>query len=181
MRRYEFLPYLCDFYKTTHSNQYNPDVKHIYSNFVPRMSRIRGIDKVLFFGLQGFVFDKIINGINKNFFELTEEEFEKQLEIYQKHIEDSLGETAKYVDINKYRELYRLGYLPIQIIGLSEGKFYPIKTPLFEIHNTHPDFAWVTNFLESYISAELWYPITVATFAFEYRKIFHQYYIVFLL
>lgn len=176
MKRYEFLPYLCDFYKTTHSNQYNSNVKYIYSNFVPRMSRIKEIDKVLFFGLQGFIFDKIINGINKNFFELTKKEFENQLKVYSKHIENSLGETAKYVDINKYRELYKLGYLPIKIIGLQEGEFYPIKTPLFEIHNTHPDFAWVTNFLESYISAELWYPITVATFAYEYRKIFHCYY-----
>lgn len=59
MRKYEFLPYLCDFYKTTHSNQYNPDIKFIYSNFVPRMSRIKGIDKVVFFGLQAFVMDKI--------------------------------------------------------------------------------------------------------------------------
>ena len=176
MRRYEFLPYLCDFYKTTHSNQYNPDVKYIYSNFVPRMSRIKGIDNVMFFGLQGFVFDKIINGINKNFFELPKEEFEKQLSLYKEHIENSLGETAKYVDFEKYRKLYNLGYLPVKIMGLEEGSIVPIKTPLFEISNTHPDFAWVTNFLESYISAELWYPITVATFALEYRKIFHEFY-----
>lgn len=176
MRRYEFLPYLCDFYKTTHSNQYNPDVKYIYSNFVPRMSRIKGIDNVVFFGLQGFVFDKIINGINKNFFELSEEEFERQLSLYKEHIENSLGETAKYVDFEKYRKLYNLGYLPVKIMGLTEGSIVPIKTPLFEISNTHPDFAWVTNFLESYISAELWYPITVATFALEYRKIFHEFY-----
>lgn len=176
MRKYEFLPYLCDFYKTTHSNQYNPDIKFIYSNFVPRMSRIKGIDKVVFFGLQAFVMDKIVNGINKNFFELSREEFEENMQAYRKHIENSLGETAKYVDFEKYVKLYELGHLPIKIIGLKEGMVVPIKTPLFEIYNTHPDFPWVTNFLESYISAEMWYPITVATFALEYRKVFHKYY-----
>lgn len=175
MTRYKFLPYLCDFYKTTHSNQYHPDVKYIYSNFVPRMSRIQGIDHVLFFGLQGFVLDKI-QEIENNFFALSEEAFEIKLKEYTNHIKNSLGETAQYVDIDKYRQLYKLGYLPVEIRGLLEGSLAPIKMPLFEIYNTHPDFAWVTNFLESYISAEMWYPITVATFAFEYRKIIHKAY-----
>lgn len=175
-QRYKFLPYLCDFYKTTHSNQYNKDVKYIYSNFVPRMSRIKGIDKVVFFGLQAFCFDKLLHEVQVNFFELSREEFKNQMQIYKKHIENSLGETAKYVDFKKYEELYNLGYLPVEIRGLKEGELVPIKTPLFEIYNTDPKFAWVTNFLESYISAELWYPITVATFAFEYRKVVHSAY-----
>lgn len=175
-QRYKFLPYLCDFYKTTHSNQYNKNVKYIYSNFVPRMSRIQGINEVVFFGLQAFCFDKLLHEVQCNFFELSREEFRNQLQIYKKHIQNSLGETAKYVDFQKYEDLYNLGYLPVIIRGFKEGSVVTIKTPLFEIYNTDPKFAWVTNFLESYISAELWYPITVATFAFEYRKIVHDAY-----
>ena len=175
-QRYKFLPYLCDFYKTTHSNQYNKDVKYIYSNFVPRMSRIKGVDSVVFFGLQAFCFDKLLHEVQCNFFELSREEFKNQMRMYKKHIENSLGETAKYVDFKKYEDLYNLGYLPVEIRGLKEGEIVPIKTPLFEIYNTNPEFAWVTNFLESYISAEMWYPITVATFAYEYRKVVHDAY-----
>lgn len=175
MKKYEFLPYLCDFYKTTHSNQYNPDVQFIFSNFVPRMSRLKGIDKVLFFGLQAFVRDKL-RAMEENFFKLSKEQFEKRLSEYEEYIQNSLGETAQYVDIDKYRELYELGFLPIGIRGLKEGSLVPIHVPLFEIYNTRPGFAWVTNFLESYISAEMWYPITVATFAFEYRKVVHKAY-----
>jgi nicotinamide phosphoribosyltransferase len=39
------------------------------------------------------------------------------------------------------------------------------------IYNTHPDFYWVTNYLETIISNLLWKPMTSATIAYQYRKV----------
>jgi nicotinamide phosphoribosyltransferase len=47
----------------------------------------------------------------------------------------------------------------------------PIGVPCLTIKNTHPDFAWLTNYLESLISCQLWQPITSATIAHEYKKL----------
>lgn len=41
---------------------------------------------------------------------------------------------------------------------------------MITITNTHPDFGWLPNFLESILSNVIWHPITSATIAYEYRK-----------
>ena len=38
--------------------------------------------------------------------------------------------------------------------------------------NTHPDFPWVSTYFETLFSTEIWKPTTVATIAFEFRKLF---------
>ena len=50
-----------------------------------------------------------------------------------------------------------------------------MRVPLLTIVNTHPDFYWVTNYIETQLSAELWKPITSATIAYEYRRLFARY------
>ncbi|MDE6149292.1 MAG: nicotinate phosphoribosyltransferase, partial [Ruminococcus sp.] len=42
--------------------------------------------------------------------------------------------------------------------------------------NTHPDFAWLPQSLESLISAESWHPMIAATVGFTYRGIVNKYY-----
>lgn len=42
--------------------------------------------------------------------------------------------------------------------------------------NTHPDFAWVPQFLESFMSSELWHPMISATVGTLYRDIVDKYY-----
>lgn len=37
------------------------------------------------------------------------------------------------------------------------------------IENTHPDFCWLTNYLETLINVSLWQPMTSASMAFAYR------------
>jgi nicotinamide phosphoribosyltransferase len=46
---------------------------------------------------------------------------------------------------------------------------------MFTVENTDPEFFWLTNYLETVMSAEIWKPTTVATIAFEYRKILEKY------
>ena len=51
-----------------------------------------------------------------------------------------------------------------------------MHVPIFAITNTHPDFAWLGQALESLISAELWYPMICANVGHTYRKIVNYWY-----
>jgi nicotinamide phosphoribosyltransferase len=46
---------------------------------------------------------------------------------------------------------------------------------MMTITNTHPDFGWLVNYLETLISCMLWQPVTSATIAHEYKKILDKY------
>ena len=47
--------HLTDGYKVDHKSQYPTGTELVYSNWTPRKSRIKGVDKVVFFGLQYFI------------------------------------------------------------------------------------------------------------------------------
>lgn len=74
-------------------------------------------------------------------------------------------------DVTHFEELVRLGYLPIEVRALDEGSMCPIRTPMLTIHNTIPEFFWITNYLETIISNLLWKPITSATIAKGYKDL----------
>jgi nicotinamide phosphoribosyltransferase len=74
-------------------------------------------------------------------------------------------------DVSHFEKLWDLGYLPIAVKSLPEGTLVPIKVPVLTIYNTHPDFYWVTNYLETILSNLLWKPMTSATIAHTYRQV----------
>jgi nicotinamide phosphoribosyltransferase len=74
-------------------------------------------------------------------------------------------------DVTHFEKLHDLGYLPIHVKGIEEGTLVPMKVPVLTIYNTHPDFYWVTNYLETILSNLLWKPMTSATIAHQYRKV----------
>lgn len=74
-------------------------------------------------------------------------------------------------DVAHFEQLWDLGYLPIEVRALEEGTICPIKVPMLTIHNTLPEFFWVTNYLETIISNLLWKPMTSATIAKAYKDI----------
>ena len=45
---------------------------------------------------------------------------------------------------------------------------------MLTMENTHPEFFWLTNYLESVFSAEVWQTITSATIAREYRTVLDE-------
>ncbi|HSC36825.1 MAG TPA: nicotinate phosphoribosyltransferase, partial [Chitinophagaceae bacterium] len=71
--------------------------------------------------------------------------------------------------------LHDLGYLPLEIKAVPEGSLVPMRVPVFTTRNTVPEFFWLTNMLETLLSAILWKPCTSATTAFHYLKTFTQY------
>ena len=154
---------LVDSYKIHHTKMYPDNMTKLYSNFTPRKSRIKGIDSVVVFGIQHFVLEYLIKKFNEDFFQQNLENLIKE---YQRHCQ---------VDTKHIEALWDLGYLPIEIKALPEGTLCPIGVPCFTIKNTHSDFFWLTNYLETLISAQMWQPITSATIAYEYKNLLSKY------
>jgi len=157
---------LADMYKMSHADLYDSDTEKIYATWTPRTSRIEGADEVVVFGIQYFVKKYLIDYFNDNFFNLSKEEAVKPYIRMMKHTIDSEG-----LGKDKIEALHDLGYLPIRIDAMEEGSLCPIKVPCLTIENTLPEFYWVTNFLETLMSTEIWKPMTSATIALQYRKI----------
>lgn len=161
---------LCDFYKVSHREQYPEGTTTVYSTWTPRRSLIKGIDSVVFFGLQAFVKEYLIDYFNDNFFNRPKDEVVSE---YKRVIKHTLGQENPYT--KHIEELHDLGYLPITIRALPEGTIVPLRVPCMTIENTHKDFFWLTNYLETLISCNLWQPSTSATIAHKYRMILDEY------
>ena len=162
---------LTDFYKTIHHMCYAPGMTKLVSYWTPRMSRKEDMNKVVMFGLQPFIKKYLIEYFNENFFKREKEEVISE---YSRIISKTLGQSA--ADTKHIEELHELGYLPIQIKAVAEGTRVNIKTPMIEITNTHEDFAWLVNYLETFMSCNIWQPMTSATIAYRYREIIEKYF-----
>ena len=162
---------LIDFYKAVHAEMLPKDITKSVSYFTPRMSRVKMWDKVVMFGLQGFVKTYLIDYFNEYFFERPLDEVIGE---YRRIMDAALGKNA--YKIEKVEKLHKLGYLPIEVFSLPEGARVPMQVPMFGITNTHEDFAWLPQSLESLISAESWHPMLAATVGATYRDIVNKYY-----
>lgn len=169
-----YIPYnpllMIDFYKATHAEQYPDGMTMIYSPGTPRMSRLPDIDEVTYFGGQGFCKEYLINTFEFEFFSRSEEEVVAQ---YNRILTNTLG-PGTYND-EKIRKLHRLGYLPIAMYAVPEGMSTKIGVPQSVFVNTHPDFAWLTNTLETAFSAYIWHIQISAEVGKRYRKIVQKY------
>ena len=157
---------LTDGYKTGHHQQYPKGTSLVYSNFTPRSNKYapKGCDQVVSFGQQ-MIMMQIHEAFQNEFFSKPKDEvcgeMKRELSLY-------LGTDY---DVTHFERLHDLGYLPIHVKAIQEGTLVPMKVPVLTIYNTHPDFYWVTNYLETIISNLLWKPMTSATIAHQYRKV----------
>ena len=164
-----------DFYKADHRRQYPSGTEYVYSNFTPRSSRLAPVldgfdDRVVFIGLQGYVKRVLIESWNRHFFQKSKSVV---IERYKTRMDNALGVDA--VPVDHLSALHDLGYLPIRIKALPEGSRVNIKVPMFTVVNTLPEFYWLTNYIETSISAEVWKPCTTATIAYEYKRLLTDY------
>lgn len=162
---------LIDFYKAVHAEMLPAKITKSVSYFTPRMSRVRMWNKVVMFGLQGFVKTYLIDYFNERFFERPIDEVISE---YERIMDASLGKGV--YGLQKIKDLHTLGYLPIEIWALPEGTKVPMHVPMFCITNTHDDFAWLPQALKSLISAEAWHPMLAATVGATYRDIVNKFY-----
>ena len=160
-----------DAYKVFHPFAYNPKVTHVFSNMTPRFgkhSNVKGNEEVLFVGLQPYLLETLVNTWNRDFFWQPKDAVCGD---YQRVVSAMLGKT---VPVDHIEALHDLGYLPICVKALPEGSLVPYNVPVYTIFNTVEGFGWVTNMLETDMSAETWGIMTSATTAFAYRKRFEQ-------
>jgi nicotinamide phosphoribosyltransferase len=62
------------------------------------------------------------------------------------------------------------GVLPIRIDALDEGTVVPNHNALYQVRNTKPGFAWVTQFIETPLLRAVWYPTSVATLSWHVKQ-----------
>ena len=163
-----------DFYKAGHHRQYPLGTELVYSNFTARSGKLRNLpqdadDGVVFFGLQYFILSFLDEIFNENFFERGKD---FAVQDYKEMLDTCLGGDH---DVSHIEALYDLGYLPIEIRAIPEGTLVPYRIPLMTIHNTKPEFFWLTNYLESVMSCMLWKSCTSATIARYYRQQLEKY------
>lgn len=161
---------LCDFYKIAHRNLYKKGITRVYSTWTPRQSLLKDIDYAVSFGQQRFVKQWLINFFNQNFFNLPVEYITSD---YKRFIRATLGVAEP--ETKHIEELHALGYLPLSIKSLPEGTRVPLRCPMLTIENTDDRFFWLTNYVETLLSAELWQPMTSATIADSYKQILTKY------
>ncbi|TCM67551.1 nicotinamide phosphoribosyltransferase [Acinetobacter calcoaceticus] len=164
-----------DFYKADHRRQYPVGTEYVYANFTPRSSRLAKMlpdfdDKMVFFGLQGFIQHFLIETWNEGFFHLDKA---KVVSAYKRRMDNALGADA--IPVDHIEALHDLGYLPLKIKALDEGSRVNMRVPLLTIINTLPEFFWLTNYIETVLSAELWKSCTTASIAHEYKRLLTQY------
>ncbi|CAB3845703.1 hypothetical protein LMG26689_01706 [Achromobacter animicus] len=166
-------PFLqADFYKTGHPFQYPKGTNKILANFTPRSARLAPVlpelfdEKIVWFGLQGFIKEILIGLFNREFFGKPASTAVRQ---YQRRVDNALGKGA--VTVDHLQALHDLGYLPLEIRSVPEGARVDIRVPPVTFINTQPEFAWLVTYIETLFSCESWKPSTVATIAFEYRKL----------
>lgn len=164
-----------DSYKLGHAEQYPEGTTKVYSNFTPRSDAHLKLPseykdgKIVWFGLQGFLYE--LNEIwGQTFFRQSKPWL---LNNFVEMITPFVGPNK--FNIQRFQELHNLGYLPLEIKALPEGSRVNIGVPCLTITNTLPAFYWLPNFLEVWMSAELWKMSTSATISYAYRQIIEGY------
>lgn len=145
---------------------YPPNTTLVYSNFTTRSVKYmpKEAKDVVVFGIQ-YTVKYILDLYENNFFSKPKGEVVGEA---KKYLSSYLG--SEY-DTSHFETLHDLGYLPLCIKGLDEGTVVGEKIPILTIYNTHPDFYWLPNFLETLISSLLWKPLHSASMAYGFKKV----------
>lgn len=169
-----FAPHMVDGYKLEHGSMYAEGTDFLYSNLTPRSNHhFKGSSlydgKMVVFGALGAI-QEIVALWDETFFSVPKT---KAIARFKRRVEGYLGQGKGGVD--RMAALHDLGYLPLEIKSLDEGLRIKMKVPMLTIKNTHPDFFWLVNYLETVLSAMIWKGCTNATIAYEYKRIATDY------
>jgi len=161
---------LADGYKLNHRTMYPQGTTLVYSNYTCRSVKHmhESCKDIVVFGTQ-YVFKYIDDLFKENFFNKSKNEVCQEA---KKYLSSYLGTNY---DVSHYEALHDLGYLPVEVKSLEEGTIIKQGIPIFTIKNTHDDFFWITNFLETLISTLIWKPVHSASIAYDYKKILNKY------
>lgn len=179
---YEINPILAiDSYKLGHMTMYPPGTSKVYCNLTARdFKHIRTMfpkdfpffnDKMVVFGVSAAI-QEIVESFDKGFFAIP---LDDVVENFRTSARPFIGDNDDSLMIENVTKLHKLGYLPLVIKSLPEGIQIRENIPMMTITNCHPDFAWLPNYLETFISSQVWKLSTTATIAKVYKNIFDYY------
>lgn len=168
-----------DFYKPGHGPLYPFGTTRKYSNFTPRSAKnfIRSKsassfydNKVVNFGIYGS-FQELVELWDRTFFSVPKAKAVKEV---KRRFDTSCGPGV--ISTEQIAKLHDVGYLPVTVLALEEGKRVNIGIPLWVIYNEeeHKEHYWVVNYLETVLSSYNWQQITNATIAYEYRRVMER-------
>lgn len=167
----------CDSYKLAHRNLYPEGTELVYSNFTPRSDKHLNVPDDW---KDGNMVVAGVYGMVREIVELWDETFFKRdlnsvLDEYREAVAPFCGLAPENVEVEHLEYLHKLGYLPLKIKALDEGLLCPMKVPVLSVRNTDPKCFWLTNFIETMLSAEGWKTSTAATLAYALRRVLTNY------
>ena len=162
---------MSDTYKHTHPRMYPQNLTKLVSYLTPRKNMSVAFPNMVFFGLQAFIVDYLMDGFHEQFFDKPLKAIEYE---YKHYMDIQIG--VDNTEWPKIKALHELGYLPLEIRALPEGSVVNMGIPVVEMTNTHPDFAWVVQWVECILQAELWAPCAYATVGKAYHDLAEKYY-----
>ena len=148
-----------DSYKVSMFKQYPAGTTGVYSYIESRGGRY---DRTVFFGLQAFIKEYLLEPI-------TQQDIDVADEILSAHGEPFNRDGWEYI-LQTHG-----GYLPVVIRAVPEGTVVPVKNVLATIENTDPNCYWLTTYLETALLRAIWYPTTVATQSKAIKNIIKDY------
>lgn len=144
-----------DSYKYSMFNQYPEGTETVYSYIESRGGKW---DSTVFFGLQAFIKEYLLEPITQADIDIAEQ-------IIISHGEPFYRQGWEYI-LTEHG-----GKLPVKICAVPEGTVVPVKNVLATIENTDLKCFWLTTFLETALLRAIWYPTSVATNSYESKKI----------
>ena len=148
-----------DSYKCSMFLQMPPGTTGVYSYIESRGGRY---DQTVFFGLQAFIKEYLLEPITQADIDIADE-------ILTAHGEPFNREGWEYI-LRAHG-----GYLPVVIRAVPEGTVVPVKNVLATIENTDPQAFWLTTWLETALLRAIWYPTTVATQSWTIKRVILDY------
>jgi nicotinamide phosphoribosyltransferase len=148
-----------DSYKVSMDRQYPVGTTGVYSYIESRGGRY---DQTVFFGLQAFIKEYLLEPITQADIDIAEE-------ILTAHGEPFNRSGWQYI-LDKH-----MGYLPVVIKSVPEGTVVPVKNVLATIENTDPECFWLTTWLETALLRAVWYGTTVATQSWTIKQVILDY------
>jgi nicotinamide phosphoribosyltransferase len=148
-----------DSYKVSMFKQYPVGTTGVYSYIESRGGRY---DRTVFFGLQAFIKEYLLEAITQSDIDIADE-------ILTAHGEPFNRAGWQYI-LDKHN-----GYLPVVIRAVPEGTVVPVSNVLATIENTDPECFWLTTWLETALLRAIWYPTTVATQSHKIREVILDY------
>lgn len=176
-----------DSYKLGHESMYPEGLDQVIANWTPRNDAyfpnprcLLGEDdgirpnyfhdgKITFLGTQMYL-HKLVVMWEDTFFSKP---FDEVFESHNKFIAPFTG--GRKASYKALKALHDYGRLPITILALDEGVRVRPGIPTMIVHNTIRGMGWLTNYLETMLSAEIWGPSTAATISGLFRTISQVY------